>query len=110
MTILAHIGLVAGVFFALLGVVGTLRFPDVYTRLQASSKCSTTALLVLYVAAMLLAGDLRMAVRIFALLLFTLVTAPLGSHAIGRSAYECGILPWRGKREPRSQPMENSES
>lgn len=109
MTVLAYIGLIAGTFFALLGVVGTLRFPDVYTRLQASSKCSTTALLVLYVAAMFLAGDVRMAVRIFALLLFTLITAPLGSHAIGRSAYECGILPWRGKRPRRDASNQENE-
>lgn len=100
MKVLAIIAFLSGTFFALLGVVGTLRFPDVYTRLQASSKCSTTALLLIYIGAMIYLGPTKMSVRIFALLLFTLATGPLGSHAIGRSAYECEILPWRGKRTP----------
>lgn len=103
MTVLAHIALVFGVVFALLGIIGTLRFPDVYTRLQAASKCSTTAVLILYLGAMGLTGMSRITVRILIILLFALGTSPLSSHLIGRSAYECGLLPWRGHRKDASE-------
>ena len=39
--IIVYIFLVFGVFFNLLAGVGLLRFPDVYTRLHAGTKCTT---------------------------------------------------------------------
>jgi len=99
MTIVSYMALTIGLLFALLGVAGALRFPDVYTRLQASSKCSTTALLIFYIGAIILADSPGMKARILVILLFTLATSPLSSHAIGRSAYECDVVPWRGKKE-----------
>ena len=41
-----------GVLFDLLGCVGLLRLPDVYTRLQASTKCVTlgTCLILIGIA------------------------------------------------------------
>jgi len=39
--IIIYILLAIGVFFNLLAGVGLLRFPDVYTRLHAGTKCTT---------------------------------------------------------------------
>ena len=38
---LIYILLAIGVFFNILGGFGLLRFPDVYTRLHAGTKCTT---------------------------------------------------------------------
>lgn len=95
MKFIAFIFLGLGVFFALLGNLGVLRFPDVYTRLQAASKCSTTSLFSLFIGLVLLEGVSSFSLRIGVIGLFFFVTGPVASHLIGRSAWEGGVLPWR---------------
>lgn len=101
---LALVGL--GSAFVLSGVLGVLRFPDVYTRLQASGKCSTTAVLTVLAACAVLAEG-RTLGKLLALGVFLLVTGPVFTHAVARSAYECGIRPvvgpWRAGGEERGR-------
>ncbi len=87
-----------GIFFGVLGNIGVLRFPDVYTRLQASSKCGITSLLSILIAFMILKGFTPMTGRILVITLFFLISSPVASHIIGRRAWEEGITPWRKKR------------
>jgi len=87
------------IFFAFFGNIGMLRFPDIYTRLQASSKCATTSLLSLFIGLIILKGFSSISVRILVIGIFFLLTGPVASHAIARSAYEGGILPWRKMRQ-----------
>ena len=47
----------AGSAFALLAAVGVLRMPDVFTRMQASTKASTLGLACLLIGAALQMGD-----------------------------------------------------
>ena len=66
---------VAGFFFALsllfalFGNIGMLVFPDIYTRLNASSKCSTTGVISIFIGCILLGGLSRMSSRIPAIAL-----------------------------------------
>ena len=99
MIFIFYIFLLLSILFAFLGNIGMLRFPDVYTRLQASSKCATTSLLSLFIGLMILEGLSSMSVRILVIGIFFLLTSPVASHVIGRSAYEGGILPWRRVRK-----------
>jgi multicomponent Na+:H+ antiporter subunit G len=98
MSLIAYSFLFLGVFFAIFGNIGVLRFPDVYTRLQASSKCTTTSILSLFIGLMILEGFSSVTLRILVIALFLLITSPVASHVIGRSAYEGGILPYRRKK------------
>jgi multicomponent Na+:H+ antiporter subunit G len=95
--------LVLGLFFGVLGNIGVLLFPDVYTRLQASSKCSVTSLLSILIALMLLKGFTPMTVRILVITVFFLVSTPVASHIIGRRAWEEGIISWRRERPNREE-------
>lgn len=95
---LVQILLIVGIFFGILGNIGVLRFPDIYTRLQASSKCSTTSIFSIFIACMLLRGFTPMTGKILVIALFFLVTGPVTSHIIGRSAWKRGIIPWKKKR------------
>ena len=58
--ILTAILWLAGSAFALLAAVGVLRMPDVFTRMQASTKASTLGLGCLLLGAALQMGDLRL--------------------------------------------------
>jgi multicomponent Na+:H+ antiporter subunit G len=78
-----------GVAFSVIGVVGMLRLPDVYTRLHASGKVSTLGLWgILLGAALLLEGVLP---RALALAVFLVLVQPIASHAIAAAARRSGV-------------------
>jgi multicomponent Na+:H+ antiporter subunit G len=78
-----------GVVFSALGVAGMLRLPDVYCRLHASGKVSTLGLcgLLLGTALLMPASTLK----VLALAIFMVLSAPVASHAIALAAYRLGI-------------------
>lgn len=88
---------VVGVGFSLSGAVGILRMPDVYTRIQCSSKTITMGALPVLLA--LVVGEgLRSSYASRALLVavLLLVVNPLASHALARAAYKRGVPLWTG--------------
>ena len=94
------------IVFAVMGQVGVLVLPDVYTRLQASSTCSTTSVFSVFVAAILSSGLSPMTGKLVLIALFFLISSPVSAHIVARYAWEHGIVPWRhrasGKDEGRS--------
>jgi multicomponent Na+:H+ antiporter subunit G len=92
MIIVQVIGLVVlwgGVVFSALGVLGMMRFPDVYSRLHASGKVSTLGLCGLLIGASCLMPSLTL--KAIALGIFLVMTAPVASHAIALAAYRMGV-------------------
>jgi multicomponent Na+:H+ antiporter subunit G len=89
-----------GLFFGLVGNLGVLRFPDLYTRLHASAKCSTTTVVSIFIACVLLGGFSALSGRIAVIALFFLLTGPVTAHIIGRRAWMRGVLPWRRRKKP----------
>jgi len=92
---------VLGAVFSIMGNLGVLVFPDVYTRLQASSTCSTTSVFSVFVACMVIAGITPMTGKIVVITLFFIVTSPIASHIIARYAWESEIVPWRRSYQDR---------
>ena len=92
-----------GLFFNTVGVIGLLRFPDVYTRLHAETKTTTlgTIFISLSVAGYAIeryfsadeTSGIMFAVHIFVALFLLAFTNATGSHAIAHSAYACGQKP-----------------
>jgi multicomponent Na+:H+ antiporter subunit G len=78
-----------GVIFSVLGVLGMIRFPDVYCRLHASGKVSTLGLFGLLLGAALIMPSL--ALKAIALTIFIVITTPVASHAIALAAYRLGV-------------------
>lgn len=89
--------LVAGLFFSLSGVVGILRMPDVYTRIQCSTKNITMGALPALIALVVGMGVLTTygsrALLVAGLLL---LINPIASHALVRAAYKSGAPMWSG--------------
>jgi multicomponent Na+:H+ antiporter subunit G len=86
-----------GLAFSLSGAVGIVRMPDVYSRIQCSSKTITMgalpALLALIVGEGLLSSYTSRAVLIGFLVL---LLNPASSHALARAAYKAGVPMWSG--------------
>jgi len=85
-----------GASFALLAAVGVWRMPDVFTRMQASTKASTLGLGCLLLGAALQWGDVGSVVRLASIFAFTLLTTPVAAHVIARAAYLAAVPLWEG--------------
>ncbi|MDX8352069.1 monovalent cation/H(+) antiporter subunit G [Cognatiyoonia sp. IB215182] len=84
--IIIAIFLLLGGFFALIAAVGVLRLPDVLTRMHASTKAGTLGSSLILIGGAILYGDAAVTVRVVAIILFLMLTAPIGAHMIGRAA------------------------
>jgi multicomponent Na+:H+ antiporter subunit G len=84
----------AGSAFALLAAVGVLSMPDVFTRMQASTKASTLGLACLLLGAALQMGDFASFIRAASIGAFVLLTTPVAGHVIARASYFAGVPLW----------------
>jgi multicomponent Na+:H+ antiporter subunit G len=88
--------IVAGATLALLAGVGILRMPDVFTRMQASTKASTLGLGCLLIALAIRYPDTAVVVRAGAIGAFMMLTTAVAAHVIARAAARSGAPLWRG--------------
>ena len=87
---------IAGATLALLAGIGVLRMPDVFTRMQASTKASTLGLGCLLLGAALQFGDAGAFVRAASIGAFLLLTTSVAAHVIARAAYLAEVPLWKG--------------
>ena len=85
-----------GAAFALLAAVGVLRMPDVFTRMQASTKASTLGLGCLLAGVALRNPELSFTVRAASIGAFMLLTTAVSAHVIARAAARSGAPIWEG--------------
>ena len=86
----------AGSAFALLAAVGVLRMPDVFTRMQTSTKASTLGLGCLLIGAALQFGDLSSVIWLAIIGAFVFLTTPVSAHVIARASYYADVPLWSG--------------
>lgn len=82
---------------AIIGSVGTLRFPDFYTRLHAASVTDTGAVTVMLLGMALLSPHWLILVKLLVVFIFLFLTGPTASHAIGNAAHTAGVQPVIGR-------------
>ena len=96
---------VVGLFFSLSGAVGILRMPDVYTRLQCSSKNVTMGTLPMLLAVVVAQGPISpYGARALVVGVLVLVFNPMAAHALARAAYRSGVPMWPGSVVDQARP------
>lgn len=86
-----YLGLVItgiGASFLFLGGLGLARFPDVYNRVQAGTKCTTLGAFSTLLGVGIM--EPTWLPKTILIGLFILVTNPISSHSLGRAAYKSG--------------------
>jgi len=78
-----------GTIFLFLGGLGVFRFPDVYNRLQAGTKCTTLGAFLTIIGVGITQPDWLPKTLIIAL--FILITNPISNHALGRASRKSGV-------------------
>lgn len=86
----------SGIIFDILGCLGLIRFPDVYNRLQASTKCVTLGTFGIMVGIFFINGFTPLGIKALICGLFILLTSPVGAHALMRGSIIFGIKLWKG--------------
>ena len=87
--LIALVAVIVGTIFSVLGVVGYIRLPDVYTRLHATGKVSVFGVVLLLVAAAVLT-PLGFG-RAMVLITLVMLAGPGTAHALGSAAYRLSI-------------------
>lgn len=83
-----------GALFNVFGCIGLVRLPDVYNRLQASTKCVTMGTCLILLGCVISLGSLPAAIKGFICIAFILITSPTGAHALARAAHRSGVELW----------------
>ena len=89
--IIAYVFIIGGIMFDFFGVLGLVRLPDVYNRLQAATKCVTFGSAGVLFGVFLLSGFSGLGVRALLGIVFIFLTSPVAAHAISRAAHRSNI-------------------
>jgi len=89
--------LLAAASFFLAGLVGLLRFPDVFCRLHALTKADNLGLGLVCIALIIQADSWHGAVRLLLTWFLVLVSGATVAHLIARKALQQGQTPWRNR-------------
>lgn len=95
--LLAILAVVIGTAFSVLGVLGFIRMPDVYTRLHATGKVSVFGVVLLLLATVALT-PLEFG-KGLVLIVLLVIGGPVTSHAIGSAAHRIGLPLKRAVRD-----------
>jgi multicomponent Na+:H+ antiporter subunit G len=106
--VLSWIAIVGGLFFMLVGTVGILRLPDVFTRLHSAGMTDTmgAGLLILGMCFQTVAGIMHgessywfVLIRLLLVYAFLTFTSPISTHALARAALAGGVEPWTNEED-----------
>ena len=77
----------------IIGALGVLRLPDVYTRMHAASITDTLGAGSIILGLILQAGLTLVAGKLFLILIFLFFTSPASSFALAHAALSSGVKP-----------------
>ena len=104
---LSWVLLTLGGLSVLIGGIGALRMPDLYTRMHAASVTDTMGAALVLGGVMLQAGLSLATIKLFAILLFLLITSPTSCYALASAALLAGIRPDAGRAADRPTHGDN---
>lgn len=82
-----------GGFFIVVGALGLLRMPDVYTRMHAASVLETLGASLLVAGFIVQAGLSLVALKLLFILALFFFFSPVASHALAQAALHADIEP-----------------
>jgi multicomponent Na+:H+ antiporter subunit G len=87
--------LVSAAFFFLGGIVGLLRFPDVYSRLHALTKADNIGLGLVVLALLIQANSWDWALKLLLVWILVMASSSTNAYLIARAAIGKDIALWK---------------
>ena len=120
LNIITYICIGIGCLFNLLAAIGLHRFPDPYTRMHASTKCTTFGGIFLIGAVVLQSARIWvsegsasaqsiMIIHSVIALIVAMLTSGTSSHAIAQAAHRSGVKPARAVVDDLEEDVRNKE-
>jgi multicomponent Na+:H+ antiporter subunit G len=91
MEIIGLIFICIGILFNLFGCIGLIRLPDVYNRLQSSTKCVTLGTCSILLGVLFYSGIDGAGVRAIIAIPLLFFGATVAAHALVKGAYIFGV-------------------
>ena len=83
--------IVIGIFFTLAGVIGVIRMPDTFCRIQSATNIATMGAMPIALACSIYGfgnSNTSLGIKALIVVIFLLISNPVGSHAMARAAYK----------------------
>lgn len=87
--------MLAGGALMLLAAIGVIRMPDLFTRMQASTKGASLGAGLMLAGVAVHFGELGVTTRVVIIIGFIFMTAPISAHLIARASYFVGVPLWK---------------
>ena len=101
--------LIAGSLFALIGAVGIVRLPDVFTRMHGAGIVDTLGMGLILAGLMIHEGFTMVTVKLVLIVVFVFFASPTTTHALARAALNGGVEPLLdGKNAPSAETSERT--
>lgn len=102
--VLSNVLITAALVFMALGIIGIFRFHHFYARILITSKIEVVGFLTLMAGIVIRYGLSFFSLKVGLISLFVLLTNPISTMAITRSAHKSGVKPQsEAKLETRSE-------
>jgi multicomponent Na+:H+ antiporter subunit G len=93
--VIAVLFMLGGFFLFTTATLGLLRLPDFFTRLHATGKGDTLAVLLSLMGLAVYHGFSLASAKIVFIAVFMFMAQPTATHAISRAAFRCKVELWR---------------
>ena len=88
--------LLIGALVILIASIGLLRMPDVYLRMSSATIAATFGVASMLLAVAIHFGSLGQALHVLGVIVFLILSVPVGSHMLGIAAYVAELPMWKG--------------
>jgi multicomponent Na+:H+ antiporter subunit G len=86
MNLISGLFVVAGAALAMIGGIGSVRFPDLLSRMHAAAKAPTLGLVLVAVGAAIEIGTMLAITTLILVVILQLLSSPVGAHALSRAS------------------------
>ncbi len=93
--VISAVCLLVGAGFAVVGGIGIVRLPDLFTRMHGAGITDTMGAGLILIGLMFHAGLSLVTVKLAIILVYLMITSPTATHALAKAAITAGIKPWR---------------
>lgn len=106
--IVSGVLLAAGSFFIIVGAIGLIRLPDMFTRMHGAGVTDTLGA-GLFIAGLMVQGGLTLTtVKLLMILVFLFFASPTSSYALANAALSQGLKPKTAQPEPEEDKEDAS--
>jgi multicomponent Na+:H+ antiporter subunit G len=85
--------ILSGCFFLVVGALGLIRLPDVYTRIHSAGVIDTVGAAFILVGLALYGGLTLVTLKLLLILVFIFLTSPTATNALANAMYSDGVKP-----------------